>query len=38
MDRGHLRFSGPASELKERPELLRTSYLPGGSAGAAAAG
>jgi branched-chain amino acid transport system ATP-binding protein len=38
MDRGHLRFSGPASELRERPELLRTSYLPGGSAGAAAAG
>jgi branched-chain amino acid transport system ATP-binding protein len=37
MDRGRLRFSGPASELKERPELLQTSYLPGGSAGAPAA-
>ena len=38
MDRGHLRFSGPASELREHPELLRTSYLPGGSASASAAG
>jgi branched-chain amino acid transport system ATP-binding protein len=37
MDRGRLRFSGPASELKARPELLQSSYLPGGSAGAPAA-
>jgi branched-chain amino acid transport system ATP-binding protein len=37
MDRGHLRFSGAASELKTRPELLQSSYLPGGSAGAPAA-
>jgi branched-chain amino acid transport system ATP-binding protein len=37
MDRGRLRFSGPASELKTRPELLQSSYLPGGSAGAPAA-
>jgi branched-chain amino acid transport system ATP-binding protein len=37
MDRGRLRFSGLASELKARPELLQTSYLPGGSAGAPAA-
>ena len=37
MDRGRLRFSGLASELKTRPELLQSSYLPGGSAGAPAA-
>jgi branched-chain amino acid transport system ATP-binding protein len=37
MDRGRLRFSGLASELKARPELLQSSYLPGGSAGAPAA-
>jgi branched-chain amino acid transport system ATP-binding protein len=37
MDRGRLRFSGAASELKTRPELLQSSYLPGGSAGAPAA-
>jgi branched-chain amino acid transport system ATP-binding protein len=33
MDRGHIQFSGPASELRARPELLQTSYLPGGGAG-----
>ena len=38
IDRGRLQFSGAASELKARPELLQSSYLPGGSAGAAAAG
>jgi branched-chain amino acid transport system ATP-binding protein len=38
IDRGRLQFSGPASELKARPELLQSSYLPGGSAGAPAAG
>jgi branched-chain amino acid transport system ATP-binding protein len=41
MDRGRIRFSGAASELKERPELLQTSYLPGGgvsSAGGLATG
>jgi branched-chain amino acid transport system ATP-binding protein len=37
MDRGRLRFSGLASELKARPELLQSSYLPGGNAGAPAA-
>jgi branched-chain amino acid transport system ATP-binding protein len=37
MDRGRLRFSGAASDLKARPELLQSSYLPGGSAGAPAA-
>jgi branched-chain amino acid transport system ATP-binding protein len=30
MDRGRVQFSGPASELKARPELLQSSYLPGG--------
>jgi len=29
MDRGRIRFSGPASELKASPELLQTAYLPG---------
>jgi branched-chain amino acid transport system ATP-binding protein len=38
IDRGRLQFSGAASELKERPELLQSSYLPGGSTGAPAAG
>ena len=41
MDGGRIHFSGPASELRARPELLQTSYLPGGgvgSAGAPAAG
>jgi len=30
MDRGRLQFSGAAAELKARPELLQSSYLPGG--------
>jgi branched-chain amino acid transport system ATP-binding protein len=30
MDRGRVQFSGPAAELKARPELLQSSYLPGG--------
>ena len=42
IDRGRIQFSGLASELKARPELLQSSYLPGGggvgSAGAPAAG
>jgi branched-chain amino acid transport system ATP-binding protein len=38
MDRGRIRFSGPAGELRERPELLQTSYLPGGAGAARAAG
>ena len=29
MDRGKIRFSGPAAELRESPELLQTAYLPG---------
>jgi len=29
MDRGRIRFSGPASELRSRPELLQSAYLPG---------
>jgi branched-chain amino acid transport system ATP-binding protein len=29
MDRGRIRFSGLASELKASPELLQTAYLPG---------
>ncbi len=29
MDRGRIRFSGTASELKAAPELLQTAYLPG---------
>ena len=37
MDRGRLRFSGAASELKARPELLQSSYLPGGADPARAA-
>jgi branched-chain amino acid transport system ATP-binding protein len=32
MDRGRIHFSGLASELRERPELLQTAYLPGGAA------
>jgi branched-chain amino acid transport system ATP-binding protein len=36
MDRGRIHFSGKASELKERPELLQTAYLPGGTAAAQA--
>ncbi|MEZ5123501.1 MAG: ABC transporter ATP-binding protein [Solirubrobacterales bacterium] len=36
MDRGRIRFSGMASELKENPQLLQTSYLLSGeSAGRA---
>jgi branched-chain amino acid transport system ATP-binding protein len=41
IDRGHIQFAGLASDLKARPELLQSSYLPGGggvgSAGAPAA-
>jgi branched-chain amino acid transport system ATP-binding protein len=29
MDRGRIRFSGLASELRSTPELLRSAYLPG---------
>ncbi len=29
MDRGRIRFSGAASELRATPELLQTAYLPG---------
>jgi branched-chain amino acid transport system ATP-binding protein len=29
MDRGRIRFAGPASDLRAAPELLRTAYLPG---------
>jgi len=36
MDRGRIRFSGAASELRARPELLQSSYLPGGAAPAEA--
>jgi branched-chain amino acid transport system ATP-binding protein len=36
MDRGSIRFSGLASELKAKPELLQTAYLPGGDSGVAA--
>jgi branched-chain amino acid transport system ATP-binding protein len=32
MERGRIQFSGLASELKERPDLLQTAYLPGGGA------
>jgi branched-chain amino acid transport system ATP-binding protein len=31
IERGRLRFSGLASELKARPDLLQTAYLPGGN-------
>ena len=34
MERGRIQFSGLASELKERPELLQTAYLPGGGTAA----
>jgi branched-chain amino acid transport system ATP-binding protein len=30
MDRGRVQFSGAAAELRARPELLQSSYLPGG--------
>jgi hypothetical protein len=29
MDRGRIRFSGSASELRSTPEVLRSAYLPG---------
>jgi branched-chain amino acid transport system ATP-binding protein len=29
MDRGRIRFSGEASELKDSPEMLQSAYLPG---------
>ena len=35
MDRGRIRFSGDAGELRARPELLHSSYLPGGGVGSA---
>lgn len=35
MERGRIQFSGLASELKERPELLQSAYLPGGMSGEA---
>jgi branched-chain amino acid transport system ATP-binding protein len=35
LEGGRLRFSGPASELREKPELLRSAYLLRGSSGAA---
>jgi branched-chain amino acid transport system ATP-binding protein len=35
MERGRIQFSGLASELKERPDLLQTAYLPGGGAATA---
>jgi branched-chain amino acid transport system ATP-binding protein len=38
MEGGKLRFSGLASELKERPELLESAYLLRGSVGADGAG
>jgi branched-chain amino acid transport system ATP-binding protein len=31
IERGRIRFSGLASELKERPDVLQTAYLPGGA-------
>jgi branched-chain amino acid transport system ATP-binding protein len=34
MERGRIQFSGLASELKERPDLLQSAYLPGGGAAA----
>jgi hypothetical protein len=37
MEGGRLRFSGLASELREKPELLRSAYLLRGSNGAPAA-
>jgi branched-chain amino acid transport system ATP-binding protein len=29
MDRGRIRFSGPAGELRAAPEMLQSAYLPG---------
>ncbi len=37
MEGGRLRFSGPAGELREKPELLRSAYLLRGSSPAAPA-
>src|SRR4051812_43089609 len=37
MERGRIQFSGQASELKERPDLLQSAYLPGGGAATATA-
>jgi branched-chain amino acid transport system ATP-binding protein len=37
MNGGRIHFSGAASELRSRPELLQTSYLPGGGVGSAGA-
>ena len=31
MDRGRMQFSGLASELRDRPDVLQTAYLPGGA-------
>ena len=36
MEGGRLRFSGPAGELRAKPELLRSAYLLRGSGGSAA--
>ena len=36
MEGGRLRFSGPAGELRDQPELLRSAYLLRGSGGSAA--
>jgi branched-chain amino acid transport system ATP-binding protein len=36
MEGGRLRFSGPASQLRDQPELLRSAYLLRGSGGSAA--
>ena len=33
MEGGRLRFSGPASQLRDQPELLRSAYLLRGSPG-----
>jgi len=38
MEGGRLRFSGPAGDLRDKPELLRSAYLLRGSAGEAPAG
>jgi branched-chain amino acid transport system ATP-binding protein len=35
LEGGRLRFSGPASELRDKPELLRSAYLLRGSSGTA---
>lgn len=37
LEAGRIRFSGPASELRDNPELLRSAYLLRGSNGAAPA-